>query len=122
MAAAVDARLHLIHDIPDVLPFWSFEASDVDWDGLRSGWVEEARQRLAEFDAPPTSERVVQINHPAADIVRYAEEHGIDTIVRGTHGRGPIKEILIGSFADKVVQSAQCPVLTVRQPAHDTTD
>ena len=122
MAASVDARLHLIHVTPDVPPFWSFEASDVDWDGLRNRWVEEARQRHAEIDAPPTSERLIQIGHPAADIVRYAEEHGIDMIVVGTHGRGPIKEMLIGSFADKVVRSAHCPVLTVRQPAHDTTD
>ena len=98
-------------------PFWSFEASDVDWDSLRNRWVEEARQRLAEFDAPPTSERAVQIGHPAADIVRYAEEHDIDKIVMGTHGRGPIQEMLIGSVADRVVRSAQCPVLTARQPS-----
>ena len=119
MATAVGAKLHLLHVIPDVPTFWSFEAAEVDWEGLRKRWMEEAKQRLSEFDAPPASERTIQIGRPSADIVRYADEHHIDMIVIGTHGQGPIKEMLLGSVADKVVRSAHCPVLTVRPSAHD---
>lgn len=119
MATAVGAKLHLLHVIPDVPTFWSFEAAEVDWEGLRKRWIEEAKQRLSEFDAPPASERTIQIGRPSADIVRYADEHHIDMIVIGTHGQGPIKEMLLGSVADKVVRSAHCPVLTVRPSAHD---
>ena len=121
-ADAFGAKLHLLHVIPDVPTFWSFEASDVDWNGLHNRWLEDANRKLSELDAPSTSERVAQIGAPSSVIVRYAEEHDIDMIVIGTHGRGPIKEMLIGSVADKVVRSARCPVLTVRPSAHEATD
>jgi nucleotide-binding universal stress UspA family protein len=49
---------------------------------------------------------------------RYASEQGIDLIVIGTHGRGPLGHMLLGSVAEKVVRKAPCPVLTVRHPAH----
>ena len=122
IAEALGARLHLLHIIPDVPTFWSFEAAEVDWEGLRNRWINEATQKLSEFDAPPASERATQIGRPSADIVRYADEHDIDMIVIGTHGQGPIKEMLLGSVAEKVVRSAHCPVLTVRPAAPDATD
>jgi len=37
-----------------------------------------------------------------------------DLIVMGTHGRGGLARMLLGSVADYVVRHAQCPVLTVR--------
>ena len=40
-------------------------------------------------------------------------------IVMGTHGRGAIAQLLVGSVAEKVVRTAPCPVLTVRHPEHE---
>jgi nucleotide-binding universal stress UspA family protein len=37
----------------------------------------------------------------------------------GTHGRGAIAQLLVGSVAEKVVRTAPCPVLTVRHPEHE---
>ena len=37
----------------------------------------------------------------------------IDLIVLGTHGRGGIKNLVLGSVAEEIVDSAYCPVLTV---------
>ena len=48
-------------------------------------------------------------------IVEYAAGHGIDLIVMGTHGRGGVSHLLMGSVAERVVRTAPCPVLTVRQ-------
>jgi nucleotide-binding universal stress UspA family protein len=39
--------------------------------------------------------------------------------VIGTHGRGPLSHMLLGSVAEKVVRKAPCPVLTVRHPQHE---
>jgi nucleotide-binding universal stress UspA family protein len=54
---------------------------------------------------------------PATEIVRLAEQEGVDLIVLGTHGRTGLKRLLMGSVAEAVVRRATCPVLTVKQPA-----
>jgi nucleotide-binding universal stress UspA family protein len=51
---------------------------------------------------------------PATEIVRYARDKGCDLIVIGTHGRTGVKHALLGSIAEKVMRTAECPVLTVR--------
>ena len=56
---------------------------------------------------------------PHVAIVRYAREHDIDLLVLATHGRTGISHALIGSVAEKVVQMAPCPVLTVKHPEHE---
>jgi nucleotide-binding universal stress UspA family protein len=46
-------------------------------------------------------------------VPRWIEEHGIDLIVMGTHGRRGIQRLLLGSTAEAIFRSATCPVLTV---------
>jgi nucleotide-binding universal stress UspA family protein len=46
-------------------------------------------------------------------VPRWIEEHGIDLIVMGTHGRRGLKHFLMGSVAEAIFRSATCPVLTV---------
>jgi universal stress protein A len=53
---------------------------------------------------------------PHEQIVKTAGEERADYIVMGTHGRGALDRLLIGSVADRVVRTAPCPVVTVRQP------
>ena len=64
-------------------------------------------------------ERALRIGKPYSEIVRYAQEHEIDLIVMGTHGREGVARVLIGSVAEKVVRRAPCPVLTVHHPEHE---
>ncbi|HEX7018471.1 MAG TPA: universal stress protein [Gemmatimonadaceae bacterium] len=52
---------------------------------------------------------------PATAIVDYARVHEVDLIVMGTHGRGAVAHFLMGSVAERVVRTAPCPVLTVRE-------
>jgi nucleotide-binding universal stress UspA family protein len=56
---------------------------------------------------------------PFVEIVRYARREQIDLIVMGTHGRGAIAHMLLGSVAERVIRKAPCPVLTVRPEAHE---
>ena len=58
-------------------------------------------------------------NAPALAIVTYAREEKVDLIVMGTRGRGGVAHLLMGSVSEKVVQTAPCPVLTVRHPEHE---
>jgi nucleotide-binding universal stress UspA family protein len=51
---------------------------------------------------------------PVEEILNAARETSADLIVMGTHGRTGLPHVLLGSVAERVVRSAQCPVLTVR--------
>jgi nucleotide-binding universal stress UspA family protein len=62
---------------------------------------------------------VLTSNAPAHAITEYAKEAGVDLIVLGTHGRGAVAHLLMGSVAERVVRIAPCPVLTVRHPEHE---
>jgi nucleotide-binding universal stress UspA family protein len=50
----------------------------------------------------------------AGAIVRAAEAHGVDQIVIGTHGRGPLGGLFMGSVAQRVAHLAKVPVLLVK--------
>ena len=62
---------------------------------------------------------VLTSNAPAHAITEYAKEAAVDLIVLGTHGRGAVAQLLMGSVAERVVRTAPCPVLTVRHPEHE---
>ncbi len=47
-------------------------------------------------------------------ILEYADAHDIDLIVIGTHGRGGLDRVVIGSVAEQIVRESPVPVLTVR--------
>ena len=67
--------------------------------------------------------RAVSVGQAAPEIVKYAGRERIDLIVMGTHGRGPVAHMLLGSVAERVVRKAPCPVLTVRPKGEpDTTE
>ena len=51
---------------------------------------------------------------PPKAIVSYVEDHDVDLVVAGTHGRRGLQRLLIGSVAEEVLRTAPCPVLTVR--------
>ena len=84
-----------------------------------------ARKRLDETlidsdgSGPATRPAVMTSGSAAYAIVDYARENSIDLIVMGTHGRGALAHLMMGSVAERVVRLASCPVLTVRHPQHE---
>ena len=90
--------------------------------GLEDAREDAVRERLLKIVSPLEQielapQFVVRPGSPAAEIVHYAEEHAVDLIVMGTHGRGFVAHVVMGSVAEKVVRTAPCPVLTVRDPS-----
>lgn len=57
-----------------------------------------------------------RVGPPASEIVRFADEEDVGLIVMGTHGWTGLKHLVMGSTAENVVRTANCPVLTVRSP------
>ncbi len=53
---------------------------------------------------------------PHEVILDYADTHGIDLVVMGTHGRTGLDRYVLGSVAERVVRMSDVPVMTVRGP------
>jgi nucleotide-binding universal stress UspA family protein len=54
--------------------------------------------------------------------VQYADEHDVDLIALGTHGRRGVMRFLMGSVAEEVVRRASCDVLTIRAEGADEAE
>ena len=124
LAAVYGARLHLLHvvdargmDVTGAVgapPNSGGLANETIVEAAENG-LEQIREAIQGVEA----EVVVRVGSPRKDIVAYAKEQEIDVIVMATHGRSGLSHALIGSVAEKVVQTAPCPVLTVRHPEHE---
>jgi nucleotide-binding universal stress UspA family protein len=70
------------------------------------------RDRLAGYRAEVDYSYAV--GHPAEAIVHKAESEHFDLIVMGTHGRGALANVVLGSVATKVLATCRIPVLLMR--------
>ncbi len=80
-----------------------------------------AEEKLAEAAASLaadglTVESVAKEGYPPEVIADTARELGVDLVAMGTHGRTGLRHLLLGSNAERVIEHAPCPVLTVRRP------
>lgn len=64
----------------------------------------------------------VAVGVPFEEIGKAAREEQADLIVMGTHGRTGLGRLLLGSVAERVIRTAPCPVLTVRQAKGTAAD
>ncbi len=79
-------------------------------------YVEEELKRLQSKPSENIEHVVTHlgIGDPATQITELAAELQADLLVVGTHGRGGLRKLVLGSVADKVVRMAHAPVLIVR--------
>lgn len=61
----------------------------------------------------------VRYGTPHREIMEYVDEHGVDLVILGTHGRTGIDRFMLGSVAERVVRTSPVPVLTVRMDGAD---
>lgn len=122
LARRFDAKLHILHVVQDpAAQPWAAEGFAVPLFEAVEQWQQEARQRLVALVPAVDAERVTAvaaIGTPYQEILWYATGENVDLIVMGTHGRGGVSHMLLGSIAERVVRRAPCPVLTVRHPQH----
>ncbi len=126
LARKFNASVHLLHVIQDpATQPWAAEGFAVPLLEVVDQWQKDALERLRTSMPAEDRARVIvecRIASPYPEILRYAAEHDIDLIVMGTHGRGGVTHMLLGSIAEKVIRRAPCPVLTVRHPQHEFVD
>jgi len=125
LARTFGATLHVLHVADDVYVRLGGDAYMAVLPELQRDLEVAAQKQLDELlidndPVPlPVKSAVLTSSATAAAIVQYARDLDIALIVVGTHGRGALAHLLMGSVAERVVRSASCPVLTVRHPEHD---
>ena len=124
LAERLGASVQLLHvlDDPFLADGLAVEAYISEAPAVRTALLEDARSRLANQPIPAHAsalivEREVLFGHGASTIAEYAGARAADLIVMGTHGRSGLVHLLMGSIAERLVRTAPCPVLTVRQAA-----
>ena len=65
----------------------------------------------------PSAARRVEVGDPGGAICAAARAIEADVVVLGSHGRGVLKRVVLGSVSEYVLRHAPCPVLVVRQGA-----
>jgi nucleotide-binding universal stress UspA family protein len=123
LAAAHDAELHGVYVVNSAT--FAGLHMETSWEGVDEVLREEgetALERVADIAAEygvACSSRLLD-GSPSKCIVEYAEGQDCDLVVMGTHGRGGIDRLLLGSVAEGVVRACSVPVLTVQ--VGDDTD
>ena len=123
LAEKLGAELVLLHVVPDAVlalpdavmptptPVADLEAlTEAGKTGLANLIAAEKLERLN-----PRTE--VRIGSPAQEVIAAAADLDADILCIGTHGRGGIARVILGSVADMILRHAPCPVLSVRPKA-----
>jgi len=121
-----------VHDA-DVVALYVVDAAtytglpmEASWEGVRDVLDGQGQTALAEvehlLDDEISLETTTVDGRPSREIVRVARDREVDCIVMGTHGRGGIDRLILGSVAERVVRSAPVPVVTVRLTGPDLTE
>lgn len=113
MVGKFGAELHIVN----VVPRYEGPAFS-SMDDVRSEIKHNVLQEIAKFTEKHFSqvesvEAKVLTGHNGRQILAYIDKHDISLVVMGTHGRSGLGSVFFGSVAQRVVQSAKVPVMTV---------
>jgi nucleotide-binding universal stress UspA family protein len=97
---------------------------DVEVGGLpvAEEWYDDAQERATTVHTAATDlaateaidlNTVTEVGRPARVILEYADDHDVDQIVMGSHGRSGIDRTFLGSVAETVTRRARIPVTII---------
>jgi nucleotide-binding universal stress UspA family protein len=124
LAKAEDAEVHLMTVITPVA-IWDAAASMIKWDAEEKAARDYIRAKTQELrKSGLRAHSTVAFGQAAYAIYDAAKDKSVDFIAMTTHGRSGVTRFVMGSVADKLLQTA-APLLVVRpsddkQPAHPT--
>lgn len=119
LAQEFGSRIHLLHVVPEPFAYpWGTDVSTFPLADLMAQSEAAAKERLTQVAEPLTElaagvEVSTSVGPPVERILEYAHAHHVDLIVMGTHGRGMVGHLLLGSVVERVIRRSVVPVLTV---------
>jgi nucleotide-binding universal stress UspA family protein len=115
LARRYDARIYLTHVItPDPFQFAEPQLAQATYEKVRQAAEEGITDILISGKLRGVPHEVLmEEGNVWPTIEKLLAQHEIDLIVAGTHGRGKVQKILIGSVAEEIFRQADCAVLTV---------
>ncbi|NLA38364.1 MAG: universal stress protein [Methanomicrobiales archaeon] len=123
VARAMQASMHAVHVIQtDVYPAMipgSFEPPDIARQAVLDSLEREADEILADTERQAAAVGIhitlhKRLGHPGAEITALAKELAADLTVVGSHGRGRLDRLFLGSVSSYVVDNARSTVMVVR--------
>lgn len=123
IAGKFNASMHLIFVVQNFEDYSGFFVPQMSMPNLEAELVDGAEDKMVSFceELRPTCDKLgvselqskVFMGDVAEQIVEFSNEIESDLIIMGTHGYKGLEKVMFGSVADKVVRSAQCPVMTI---------
>lgn len=116
LAAHYGARMSLVHVVEPVVTDVAYDLMPAVPVEIETDLVERAKQYLAALAGETglsESDCLVQVGSVKGELLRLAEEQGVDLIIVGTHGRHGVS-MMLGSTANAVLHGTPCDVLAVR--------
>lgn len=108
---AEDATIHVIHVLPPNLPAKVRAKATADAKRGVEGVVTRARGEATGQNINLTSD--VLSGEPFVEIIRCSRSITAELIVLGRHGRRPVRDMFIGTTAERIVRKGDVPVLVV---------
>ena len=89
---------------------------------FREKYHDTLRQRLEDFCKPEAPEtrwakptyHVLEARSHGSAIIEFAARTGADLVVLGTRGRTNLREVLLGTTAERIIRGAPCCILAVK--------
>ncbi len=119
------SRMYVLYVTENASPLFARLAPESDAPREAARIEEAALMKLVDFITTHVGKDrkvipVVRSGNAEQEILRFAQEEGIDLIVMATHGWTGLQHLLLGSVAERVVRRSSIPVLTVKpRPARD---
>ena len=120
-ARTFGAALHVVYVVDDIAASAALAEVPVNVGDLQQRLQTDAEQTMAHLITDDDRRTLDVHTHlprsrkPQQAILDVARQVKADLIIVGTHGRGGMARLFLGSVAERVVRTAPCPVLTVRE-------
>ena len=100
--------------------YFSSMAIDLDWQRMHEALKKEGSKAvdyvagIGEMEGTKV-EPILLEGRPAVEIIRYAEEKGIDILIMGSLGKTGLDRLFLGSVTEKVIRNSKVPVMVIKE-------